>query len=94
MQLFLRMLSGMSYRVDPNQVVRLLLQEQSDLGLYCLHMPFCLYVRLRHLQGSTSGTHKSGSGLPKNSQSQVFWMHVFFFLSPVGLLLIMIIVFD
>ena len=34
MQLFPNILSGMANSVDPDQ-------EQSDLGLHCLHMPFC-----------------------------------------------------
>ena len=38
MKLFLKILSGMANIVD---LIRLLLQEQSDLGLHCLHMPFC-----------------------------------------------------
>ena len=33
MQLFLKMLTGMANIVDPDQ-------EQSGLGLHCLHMPF------------------------------------------------------
>ena len=36
-QLFLKTLTGMANSVDPDQ----LFQEQSDLGLHCLHMPFC-----------------------------------------------------
>ena len=34
MQFFLKILSGMVNSVDPDQ-------EKSDLGLHCLHMPFC-----------------------------------------------------
>ena len=34
MQLFLKILSGIANSVDRNQ-------EQSDLGLHCLHIPFC-----------------------------------------------------
>ena len=37
MHLFLEILSGMANSVDPDQTA---LQEQSDLGLHCLHMPF------------------------------------------------------
>ena len=37
MQLFLKIRSGMANSVDPDQT---LLQEQSDLGLHCLHMLF------------------------------------------------------
>ena len=38
MQLSLKRLNGMANSVDPDQTVPL---EQSDLGLHCLHMPFC-----------------------------------------------------
>ena len=38
MQLFIKALSGMANNVDPN--LRLLVKEQSDLGLHCLHMHF------------------------------------------------------
>ena len=38
LQLFLKMLSGMAKMVT---LIRPLLQKQSDLGLHCLHMPFC-----------------------------------------------------
>ena len=34
MQLFLKILNRMANSVDPDQ-------EQSDLGLFCLHMSFC-----------------------------------------------------
>ena len=34
--------SEMATNVDPDQTAPVTaLQEQSDLGLYCLHMPFC-----------------------------------------------------
>ena len=39
MQLFLKVLSGMANNEDPDQTA--VLQEQSDLGLHYLHMPFC-----------------------------------------------------
>ena len=44
--IFLKILGEMANSVDPDQtapstLIRLLLQEQSDLGLHCLHMPFC-----------------------------------------------------
>ena len=35
MQLFLTLLNGMANSVDPDQTA---LQEQSDLGLHCLHV--------------------------------------------------------
>ena len=35
MNLFLKILSGMANSVDPDQTA------PSDLGLHCLHMPFC-----------------------------------------------------
>ena len=38
MQLFLKILSEMANCVDPDQTA---LMKQSDLGLPCLHMPFC-----------------------------------------------------
>ena len=38
MQRSLKLLSGMAKSVDPDQTAPL---EQSDLGLHCLHMPFC-----------------------------------------------------
>ena len=38
MQLFPKIPSGMANSVDPDQT---LLQEQSDLGVHCLHMTFC-----------------------------------------------------
>ena len=45
------MFSGMANSVDPDQT---LLQEQSDLGLHCLHMLFCqktsVYEILGHFQ--------------------------------------------
>ena len=34
-----KILSGMANSVDPDQTAPL--QEQSDLGLHCLHMPIC-----------------------------------------------------
>ena len=37
MQLSLKILSGMANSVDPDQAA----PQQSDLGLHCLHMPFC-----------------------------------------------------
>ena len=40
MWFFLKILSGMANSVDPDQTAPLGLKEQSDLGLYCLHMPF------------------------------------------------------
>ena len=36
------MLIGMANSVDPDQTA---LQEQSDLGQHCLHMPFCKTLR-------------------------------------------------
>ena len=36
MQLFLKILSGMTNSVDPGQT-----KEQSDLDLHCLHLSFC-----------------------------------------------------
>ena len=38
MQLFLKILSGMTNSVDPDQAAP---KKLSDLGLHCLHMPFC-----------------------------------------------------
>ena len=38
MQFFLKILSGMANSVDLDQTAP---KEQSDLGLHCLHMPFC-----------------------------------------------------
>ena len=38
LQSFLKILSGLANCVDPDQTAPL---EQSDLGLHCLHMPFC-----------------------------------------------------
>ena len=38
MQVCLKILSVMANSVDPNQTAP---KEQSDLGLHCLHMPFC-----------------------------------------------------
>ena len=40
MQLFPKSFSGMANYVDPDQTAPTG-QEQSDLGLHCLHMPFC-----------------------------------------------------
>ena len=40
MQLCLKIFNGMANNVDPDQTGALL-QEQSDLGLHCLHIPFC-----------------------------------------------------
>ena len=37
-QLIIKINSGMANSVDPDQT---LLQEQSDLGLHCLLIPFC-----------------------------------------------------
>ena len=42
MQLFLKIISGMTNSVDPGQIAP---EEQSDLGLHRLHMPFCLKLR-------------------------------------------------
>ena len=41
MQLFPNILSEMANSVDPDQTAPFWLKEQSDLGLHCLHMPFC-----------------------------------------------------
>ena len=38
MQLFHKLLNGMANSVDPDQTAP---EEQSDLGLHCLHMLFC-----------------------------------------------------
>ena len=38
MQLFLKILSGMTNSVDPDQTAH---HKQSDLGLHSLHMRFC-----------------------------------------------------
>ena len=38
----LKMFSGMAKSVDPDQTAP---KEQSDLGLHCLHMPFCQTLR-------------------------------------------------
>ena len=38
MQLFLEILSGMANIIDPDQTAP---KGKSDLGLHCLHMPFC-----------------------------------------------------
>ena len=39
-QLSLKMLSGIANSVDPDQTAPLE-QSDRDLGLHCLHMPFC-----------------------------------------------------
>ena len=42
---FLKYLVEMANSVDPDQTAPSGLQEQSDLGLHCLHMPFCETLR-------------------------------------------------
>ena len=42
MQMSLKIFSGMANSVDPDQTAP---QEQSDLGLHCLQMPFCKTLR-------------------------------------------------
>ena len=46
MQLFLKILSGKSNSVNPDQTA----PPQSDLGLHCLHMSFCQTVRCSQFQ--------------------------------------------
>ena len=48
MQLSLKMLSRIANSVDPDQTAPL---EQSDLGLHCLHMPFCQTFRCSKFLG-------------------------------------------
>ena len=58
--------------------MRLILKEQSDLGLHCLHMPFVRY--LRKCMGLTKAGRSSGRvviSCGSNSRILLYWNMVF-----------------